>query len=155
MFKWFGIIGPKFDQIWAWPHRRHQWTVGVRDPLKSLVMVYWVTAISKTSFTNKSGWQTNAYFKCFPLFSLPHLEFQDWILLALNLWCHPFSSLPEVFFKINELLAFSTFDIIGLFRFELSFKCFDCKELNNYFFVNCWRFIVHEEKNFPRKPQPH
>ena len=38
MFKWFGIIGPKLDQIWAWPRRGHRLAVGVHDPLKSLVI---------------------------------------------------------------------------------------------------------------------
>ena len=36
MVKWLGIVGPKLEQIWAWPHSGHQRTVGVYDPLKSL-----------------------------------------------------------------------------------------------------------------------
>ena len=32
LLRWFGIIGPKIDQIWAWLHRRHRWAVGVRVP---------------------------------------------------------------------------------------------------------------------------
>ena len=58
MFRWFGIIGQKLDQIFAWPHRRHRWAVGFQDPSTVLVwfLVYWKTAISKTSLTNKSGW---------------------------------------------------------------------------------------------------
>ena len=38
MFKLFGIIGPKLDQIWAWPHSRQQEAVGVHDPFKSFLM---------------------------------------------------------------------------------------------------------------------
>ena len=34
MFRWFGIIGPKRDQKWAWLYHWHRWAVGVWDPLK-------------------------------------------------------------------------------------------------------------------------
>ena len=37
MSRWFGIIGPKIDQIWAWLYHRRRWEVGVQDPLTSLV----------------------------------------------------------------------------------------------------------------------
>ena len=37
MLRSFGKIGPQIDQIWAWLSRGHQWSPGVRNPLKSLV----------------------------------------------------------------------------------------------------------------------
>ena len=37
MLRSFGKIGPQIDQIWAWLSRRHRWSPGVRNPLKSSV----------------------------------------------------------------------------------------------------------------------
>ena len=37
MSRWFGIIGLKIDQIWAWLYHGRRWEVGVQDPLTSLV----------------------------------------------------------------------------------------------------------------------
>ena len=37
MLRSFGKIGPQIDQIWAWLSRRHGWSPGVRNPLKSSV----------------------------------------------------------------------------------------------------------------------
>ena len=54
------ISADKFRGLNISAHRWHRWAVGVHDPLKNLamgpgVLVYCTTAISKTSFTNKSG----------------------------------------------------------------------------------------------------
>ena len=55
---YFGIIGPKFDQILAWPHRGYRWAVGVHDPLKSFFMGTSLldNFYLENKFTNKSGW---------------------------------------------------------------------------------------------------
>ena len=57
MLRWYGIIWPKVNQIWAWLHRRHWWAFGVHEPLNSLVTgpsLLDNCLISKTSFTKKT-----------------------------------------------------------------------------------------------------
>ena len=38
MLRSFGKIGPQIDQIWAWLSRGHQWSPGVRNPLKYCII---------------------------------------------------------------------------------------------------------------------
>ena len=48
MLRRFGIIEPKLDQIWAWLYRNP-------SKVRSLVLVCWAAAISKTSSTKNQG----------------------------------------------------------------------------------------------------
>ena len=58
MLRRFDKIGPKIYHIWVWLSRGQRLAPGVRNPLKSSVTgpSFWSTAISKSSFTKKTGW---------------------------------------------------------------------------------------------------